>query len=92
MSEIRWTRSALRDLESIHRYIAKDNTEVADAVVSRIQDLEKKLALYPFIGKPGRKETTRELFVTRTTFVIVYRVVEQTVQILRILHTSQKYP
>uniref|UniRef100_UPI0030D809EF type II toxin-antitoxin system RelE/ParE family toxin n=1 Tax=Tychonema sp. LEGE 06208 TaxID=1828663 RepID=UPI0030D809EF len=40
----------------------------------------------------GRVESTRELVISNTSDLIVYRVKEESVEILRVLHTSRKYP
>jgi toxin ParE1/3/4 len=40
----------------------------------------------------GRRANTRELDVPALPFVIVYRVVDDTVQILRVLHDAQTWP
>ncbi len=43
------------------------------------------------MGRPGRIEGTRELIISHTPYIVIYRVKEQ-VEILRILHTSKRYP
>ena len=47
---------------------------------------------YPFMGKSGRVDGTRELIISNSPYMIIYRVKEETVEILRILHTSKRYP
>jgi plasmid stabilization system protein ParE len=49
------------------------------------------LTRFPEIGRPGRVPGTRELFAHRHYFLI-YRVRGNTVQILRLLHTSRQWP
>ncbi|MDP2196877.1 MAG: type II toxin-antitoxin system RelE/ParE family toxin [Rhodocyclaceae bacterium] len=44
------------------------------------------------MGRPGRVPGTRELVVTRFPYILPYRVREQAVEILRIFHTSRKWP
>jgi plasmid stabilization system protein ParE len=44
------------------------------------------------MGKPGRIPHTRELVIPDTPFIVVYTTVEQTVQIVTVLHTARKWP
>lgn len=44
------------------------------------------------MGKPGRLDETRELVITGTPFLIVYRVADGLVEILRVVHGAQKWP
>ena len=63
---LRWTAPALRDLEAIGDYIARDNPAAAARVVTDILDRTDRLAKHPHIGRPGRVPETRELVVTKT--------------------------
>ncbi len=91
MHKVVWTRSALRDIEEIHSYIAKESPLAARGIVVTIREMTQRLSFHPFMGKPGRKEGTRELVVPQTSFVIVYCVKEQQLEILRALHSSRRY-
>ena len=50
------------------------------------------LAVYPSLGRVGRVRGTRELVVSGTPFVVVYRVRLDIVQVLRVLHHARKWP
>jgi len=50
------------------------------------------LSDHPNAGRPGRVHGTRELVITDTPFILPYRVVRNTVQILRVLHGARKWP
>jgi toxin ParE1/3/4 len=45
-------------------------------------------------GRPGRKRGTRELVISRTPLVVVYRIRPkmQRIEILRVLHGAQRWP
>lgn len=90
--KIKWLRQALRNLEQAHVYIVKDDPEAARQLVLKIQDAVNQLAEFPFMGRVGRVEATRELVISNTSYPIVYRVKAESVEILRILHSSRKYP
>jgi toxin ParE1/3/4 len=90
--KIKWVRLALDDLDAVGDFIAQDNPEAASRVLRRIWDAVQMLAEHPHAGRAGRVPGTRELVITDTPFIIPYRVAENTVQILRILHAKRKWP
>ncbi|MCC5639950.1 type II toxin-antitoxin system RelE/ParE family toxin [Nostoc sp. CHAB 5844] len=90
--QIKWLRRALHNLEQAHNYILKENPEAARQVILRIQTATNQLENYPFMGRAGRVEGTRELVISNTSYVVIYRVKEELVEILRVLHSSKQYP
>jgi addiction module RelE/StbE family toxin len=91
MDEIRWTETALQDLLEIGSYIALDNPRSAEMVVRRIVETVAALAYHPKMGPAGRMENTRELVVSGTPYLAVYRLRERG-EIITIFHTSRKWP
>lgn len=85
-------RKALRNLEQAHGYIAKDDPEAAIRTILKIQVAVDRLAQFPLMGKVGRVEGTRELAIINTPYFVIYGLKEDTVEILRVLHTSRRYP
>jgi toxin ParE1/3/4 len=90
--QIKWLRRALRNLEQAHNYILQENPEAAKELILKIQTTASQLENYPFMGKPGRVEDTRELVIHNTSYIVIYRIKEELVEILRVLHTSKRYP
>ncbi len=89
---LRWTRRALARLDQIGAYIDMHDKAAAGRVVERITSATARLADYPSLGRQGRIAGTRELPFADIPYIIVYRVSDPEVQILTILHTSQKWP
>ena len=87
-----WTRPAARDLEAIGDYIAGENPRAADRIVRRIRDRAHDLMDYPLLGRTGRVANTRELVVSSTPFIVVYRVGEDGVEILAVFHGARRLP
>jgi toxin ParE1/3/4 len=56
-----------------------------------LQDATLPLAEHPYLFRPGRVSGTREL-VVHTNYVVVYRVLTTSVEIVAVLHTRQRYP
>lgn len=89
---VRWLRTALRNLDEEASYIAADDPAAARLVVARVLEAVAQLADQPSLGRPGRVPSTRELVVARTRYVVPYRVKRDTVEILRVFHTSRRLP
>ena len=87
---IRWTGTALRDLESLHAYIGQDNPDAAASTVERILTAIDALTRYPEIGRRGRVSGTRELVVA--PFVVVYRPRRDLIELIAVLHGARRWP
>ena len=90
--EVAWLRKALLNLDEEATYIAKDNPQFAQQVVTRIVHAVELLRPQPGLGRPGRVPGTRELPVANTRYLIPYRVRGQRIEVLRVFHTSRKPP
>ena len=51
-----------------------------------------RLIDHPHLGRAGREKATRELVITRTPFIVVYRIKPGVIEILLILHGAQDWP
>lgn len=89
---VRWLRKALLNLDDEAGFIAADDPQAARLVVERVLAPVDALREQPGMGRPGRVPGTRELVVTRTRFIVPYRVRGEVVEILRVLHTSRRLP
>ncbi len=90
--KIKWLKIALMDLDDIMIFISKDNPKIANRIVNIIWDSVKILKNSPELGKPGRVLNTRELIITGLPYIIPYRVKNNQIEILRIIHSSRNYP
>jgi toxin ParE1/3/4 len=89
---VRWLRQALSNLDDEAGHIALDDARVAQLVLQRIFDAIAQLPEQPGLGRPGRVPGTRELIVTRTRYIVPYRVRGEVIEILRVFHTSRRPP
>lgn len=88
---IRWTSRALRRLDEIGVHIEKDNPAAAARVISRIVSAVDMLVEQPAMGRVGRIRGTREAVLSDISYIIAYRV-SGDIEILTIIHTSQRWP
>ncbi|MCE5307846.1 MAG: type II toxin-antitoxin system RelE/ParE family toxin [Acidobacteriales bacterium] len=87
---IRWTTTALRDLEALHDFVFEDNPRAAEREVEKIRSATEALTLHPELGRKGRVAGTRELIVP--PYVVAYRVQRGHVELLAIIHTARRWP
>ena len=64
----------------------------ASRMIQRIRAAVMRLAASPALGRPGRVADTRELVITRTPYIVPYRITGDVVQIITILHSAQRWP
>ena len=89
---LRWTRSASHDIDGIGTFIAKDNPAAADRLLDLIRTSAQRLLDYPTIGRAGRVAGTRELVIVGTPYLVVYRIGEDSIDIVAVLHGARKWP
>jgi toxin ParE1/3/4 len=92
MRRLEWAAPALDDLQAAGEYIAQDNPTAARRMASRVIEAVELLQDQPNLGRPGRLADTKELVVSGTPFVVVYRVRKGDVHIIRLLHHSLCWP
>ena len=73
-------------------YIAQDNPLAAADQDDEIERQIDALQEHPKLGRPGRVKGTRELVISRTPFIVAYRLKAQRIEIIRFLHGAQSWP
>jgi len=90
---IDWLPEAHRNRFEQLDYIAEDNPLAA---IGQDEEIERQVAMlieHPKMGRLGRVPGTRELIISSTPFVVVYRLDgANRIEILRLLHSSQQWP
>ena len=84
---VKWTRTALRSVDEIAAYIAKDNPTRATSFVLEVKDAVIKLQAHPGMGRAGRVPGTRELILHKN-YIAIYRVHGDGVEILGLHHAA----
>ena len=89
---IRWSETAIANLEQLRDYIADRNLEAAQAAAQRIIAAVAALERFPNMGRIGRAPDTRELIVPGSPFIIPYRVTDDRVVVLAVIRAEQNWP
>jgi len=87
-----WTRPAEGDLIDLLDSIAADDRAAALEAVDRIEAAALHLTEFPLMGRNGSVAGTRELPIPGLPFLLIYRIQDATVLVLRVLHGSRRWP
>ncbi len=87
-----WGQYALDDRREIYDYIDAENPRAAVKIDEAISYAMQRLLEFPMLGRTGRIETTRELVIAHTPYIVAYRIAGDDIYLLRILHGAQMWP
>jgi toxin ParE1/3/4 len=89
--KLRWLRSGRESLRRHIAFITADNPAAAARVRRQIKTTVLRLCEFPQSGRIGHVPATREMVVTGLPYVVVYRVPLDSIEILRVFHTSMNW-
>lgn len=81
----------MADRRNIYQHIEQHNPSAADAIDDAISRGARRLQAFPNLGHPGRLKGTFELTV-HPHYILIYRIVGEELQIVRVLHTARNWP
>ena len=88
---LEWSEKARQGLFAILEYIGSQDVDAAQRVFDELENAAESLLRFPMLGQPGRIAGTRDLLV-RPRFRLIYKISNETIFILAVLHTSQRFP
>ncbi len=86
---------ALDDLEEIVLYLARGSAEASLKIHDAIVAQSAELATFPKLGRlvPDKKLGERGFrILTISPYILLYRMVDETIFIYRVLHGARNYP
>ncbi len=92
--EIRYLKSAEKDLYDIFDYIKLDNPSAAGSLLDKIDDSIALLASNPKMGKIPKNRYIRDKgyrMLIVENYLVFYVLKEKIIQIRRILHSARNY-
>jgi toxin ParE1/3/4 len=90
--QIRWTPAAARDLQNVSDYLKENHPQYRLATLRKVYAIIQSLKEWPYRGRIGREEGTRELVFSPLPYIATYRLKDQSIEVLRIYHTVQNRP
>jgi toxin ParE1/3/4 len=91
MLPIRWSPFAASSVAAIVEYIGQFDPVAARALRVRIDEAILPLSNYPYLFRLGRLPGTREL-VAHPNYIVVYRVLDEFIEIADVIHARRQYP
>ena len=92
--EIRYLETAVRDLEDIFDYIAKDRSTAAVSLLDKLDQTISQLADHPELGVVPKDDRLKRLgyrMLIIENYLVFYVTKVETVQIRRIIHGARQY-
>jgi toxin ParE1/3/4 len=87
-----WTLTAAADLQQINDYLKDHHPRYRQPTMRKMYATIQSLKDWPHRGPMGREEDTRELSFPPLPYVAVYRVKDESIEVLRIYHGAQERP
>jgi len=91
MLRLKWSKQSRKDLFKIQLYIEQHSPRAAVDLRKIIEDGAERLTFMPFAFRSGRIAGTRE-YLVHPNYMLVYRVGDDAVKILRVIHARREYP
>ena len=92
MAKVIWAPSALKDIESIAKYIERDSSDQASLFVTRVIEMTDRLEEFPESGRiipEINHESCRE--VIYGAYRIMYRIVRKQVGSTGVVHGARNW-
>lgn len=91
---LQWLPRALADRAVLLGYVARENPAAAVVQGDHISMQMELLLDHPKMGRDGRVPGTRELVISHTPYITVYRIRPRAgrIEVLRVLHGAQQWP
>jgi len=90
--KVKLLAKAVRDLNEIATFIAADNPRSAQRVTESLADALDLISKNLEIGRIAKGQTLRLFVVPRLPYVMPYRLRLESIEILRVFHTSRLRP
>jgi addiction module RelE/StbE family toxin len=91
MLRVIWSNEARMDMRDILAYIAKRDVAASKRLRQTITNSVLNTLDNPSMYRTGRVVGTREI-VAHPNYIVVYRIREGVIDVLRVLHSRQQYP
>ena len=89
---LRFSHAAQADLSHAYDYIAADCPSAARTLLPSVDRATRLLVDMPNMAKAGRMAGTREMLIGRTPYIAVYKITDEEIVIVRIVHGHQVWP
>jgi toxin ParE1/3/4 len=89
---VRYTETALREVDEIFTYIANHSVVAAAAVIARVDELVGQPSEFPYMAQETDIAGVRKFPLGRFPYVLYYTVEQDEVIILHVRHGARRPP
>jgi plasmid stabilization system protein ParE len=89
---LRYTETALSEIEGIFLYLSERNPGAAKVLANRLKDVASLLKDYPLFGRESDEPGVRIASLVRFPFLIFYTISGDEVVILNVRHAARAWP
>ena len=86
---VKWSSSALSELEEVYDYIDFRNPKSALRIKISIVDTGTQLGHFPEMGQAVDREGLRRQIIQGLPYILIYRVTDSAVEIISIVHAKR---
>jgi toxin ParE1/3/4 len=86
-----WTAPASAQLAEVYAYIFESSPGAAENQIQMVLSATRNLSEYPEMGRTGRRRGTRELVISGTPYIVVYRIRLSSVRVLAVIHGARRW-
>lgn len=85
-----WEDAAKQDFDAAIAFLEEQSPSAARRIGDRIIRAVSLLESFPEIAPVSRHRGLRQLVVTRTPYLVIYRVLDDSVEIRAVVHAKQR--
>jgi len=91
--KVHWTSTALNHLRAIHEYAAQNSKIYADRLIDSLTQKSEQIGLLPRSGRIVPEYTRDDIReVIERPYRIIYRVKEDQIDVLAVVHGARRMP
>lgn len=90
--QLEWSRHSQADRQKIAEFYASEASPfIAEQALLSIKNATNRILKNPLNYREGKKSGTREYIMRRFPYIVIYRVSDTKVSIIRVLHQAMRY-
>src|SRR5262245_44337250 len=90
--KVRYTETALVEVEEFFAYLSERNVSAAKRVVARVEQTIRNLGAFPEMAQQTGEPGTRRMPVGRYPFMLFYTIAADEIVILHVRHGARRWP
>jgi len=91
--KVYWTQNAIKHLTNIYEYIALNSPTYARRMVDRITQRSEQISTQPFSGRKVPEYETEDIReLIEKPYRIIYRLKQDQIDVLAVIHGAQLLP